>query len=126
MNPNVTIEPAHAPSHSRISISGLLFIGFGVGMIAWEVSTRLMQKRLGTPGHLITLGAAGYLVMWGVKECLTTFWPRLGQKSLGRYKFRLPAEGRVFLAMVSVLFIGSLLGRSNSLLLVFCCLIGPL
>ncbi len=84
-----------------------------------------MLRRLGLTVHIITLGAAGYFVVWGLKEVVAAAWPRMRRRSLGRYRFRLPAEGRVFLIMISVLFIGSLLGRSNSLLLVFCCLTGP-
>jgi len=106
-------------------VAGLLVICVGAGLIAAELSTRLMHRRLGLAGHLIALGAAGYLTIWGLKEVLSAAWPRLRRRSLARYKFRLPAEGRVFLIMISVLFIGSLLGRSNSLLLVFCCLTGP-
>ncbi|OAI54278.1 hypothetical protein AYO47_03170 [Planctomyces sp. SCGC AG-212-M04] len=106
-------------------MSGFVAIGIGLGLIAVEVSTRLMQRRLGLAGHIIGLGAAGYIAIWGVREVITTAWPRIRGKRLARYRFRLPIEGRIFLIMISVLFIGSLLGRSNSLLLVFCCLTGP-
>ena len=84
-----------------------------------------MQRRLGMTGHIVALGTAGYFVVWGIRELIARAWPRLGPRRIARYRFRLPAEGRVFLIMISVLFIGSLLGRSNSLLLVFCCLTGP-
>ncbi|HVJ87619.1 MAG TPA: DUF58 domain-containing protein [Caulifigura sp.] len=120
-----TIAPGHPPDRSRLSLSGLLVVCVGIGMIAAEISTRLMQRRLGLTGHIVTLGAAGYFVVWGIRELVARVWPRFGPRRIARYRFRLPAEGRVFLIMISVLFIGSLLGRSNSLLLVFCCLTGP-
>jgi uncharacterized protein (DUF58 family) len=120
-----TVAPAHAPRRSRISLGGLAVIAIGVAIITGEVSSRFMQRRLGLTGHIVTLGCAGYFVLWGLKEVATAAWPRFGNRRLVRYRFRLPMEGRVFLVMLCVLFIGSLLGRSNSLLLVFCSLAGP-
>ncbi|QDT55210.1 hypothetical protein Pan44_32520 [Caulifigura coniformis] len=126
MDPNPsTIGSGSRSRRSRISISGFLIVCLGVGAIVAEVSTRLMARRLGMAGHVVTLGAAGYFAIWGLKELIVSAWPRFRTRRIARYRFRLPAEGRVFLVMISVLFIGSLLGRSNSLLLVFCCLIGP-
>ena len=120
-----TIPAEHGSKPSRFSIAGSVAIGIGVGLILAEVYTRFMQRRLELAGHIIGLGAAGYIAIWGIKEVVSTAWPRLRSRRLARYRFRLPMEGRVFLIMISVLFIGSLLGRSNSLLLVFCCLTGP-
>jgi uncharacterized protein (DUF58 family) len=126
VEPNPSTTPSgHGSRRARVSISGLLVVCAGVGLIAAEVSSRLMLRRLGMAGHIVALGAAGYLVIWGLKDILSTAWPRMRGRRLVRYRFRIPVEGRIFLIMVSVLFIGSLLGRSNSLLLVFCGLIGP-
>jgi uncharacterized protein (DUF58 family) len=96
-----------------------------VVVIAGELATNFAAGRLGEIGHWVLLVCGGYFAAWGLKDVLTTRWPRLGNRGIARHLFRLPVEGRIYLLIMCVLFIGSLLGRSNPLLLVFSCLAGP-
>ena len=85
-------------------------------------------------GRLLLYGIAFILIFTGLKQTLTAMWPRLGQSRFGpisnshRHRVmlpRLPREGLVYLGIMAVLFVGSLLGRSNTLMLVFAMMAGP-
>ncbi|RMG35958.1 MAG: DUF58 domain-containing protein [Planctomycetota bacterium] len=61
----------------------------------------------------------------GLSILRVLLWPQGGTWYALPYRVLLPREGMVYLAIMVVLFIGSLLGRSNTLMLVFAMMAGP-
>ena len=96
----------------------------GLGMTLIELGTGFVQRRLGPYGHTTILGCGLLFSVWGLKELIASWWPRLGRNGLIRNRFHIPLEGWAFLLIMFVLFIGSLLGRSNPLMLVFSMMAG--
>jgi uncharacterized protein (DUF58 family) len=100
----------------RISIGGLAMMGLGLGLAFLEIETSFLKSRLGAVGHMLILCCGTGCSVWGLKEVVAAFWPRLVARG---HHFRLPLQGAMFLCMTFVLFVGSLLGRSNMLMMVF-------
>jgi uncharacterized protein (DUF58 family) len=123
--PSSTAGRESADAVRRLSKAGLAFVAVGIAMMASEFFSRLIHHRLGNVGHWIVLVCGGYFLLWGLTDVAANLSPRVGRGAIGRHRFFLPVEGRVFLVILIILFIGSMLGRSNPLLLVFCCLAGP-
>lgn len=107
------------------SFAGVAAMAVGLGMVALELYTAFVHARLGAVGHVVVLTCGIFFSIWGLKEIIAGLWPRLGQAGIGRHRFLLPAEGQAYLAIMFVVFVGSMLGRSNPLMLVFCILAGP-
>ena len=100
-------------------------MGVGLGMVGVELYTAFITSRLGITGHVVIVTCGVFFSIWGLKELIAGFWPRLGQSTIGRHRFLLPVEGQAYLLIMFVVFIGSMLGRSNPLMLVFSLLAGP-
>lgn len=105
------------------SMQGVAAMVVGLGMVLFELLTGFMLGRMGIASRWLVFVAGISLSIWGMKEIITTFWPTLGQRGM---RFRLPMEGLVYLIVMIVLFVGSLIGRSNTLMMVFALLAGPL
>ena len=99
-------------------------MGTGLGMSGIELSTDFIQGRLGPYGHITILMCGMLFSVWGLKELIAGWWPRLGRNGLIRNRFHIPIEGWAFLLIMFVLFIGSLIGQSNPLMLVFSMMAG--
>ena len=97
----------------------------GLGMVALELTTNLVDRRLGTTGHLVVVTCGIFFSIWGLKELLAAWWPSLSRSTFGRNRFLLPIEGQIYLGIMFVVFVGSMLGRSNPLMLVFSLMAGP-
>ncbi len=108
----------------RVTISGVLAMLTGLGMSGIELSTGFIQGRLGSYGRYTILVCGTLFSVWGLKELISGWWPRLGRNGLIRNRFHLPTEGWAFLLIMFVLFVGSLFGRSNPLMLVFSMMAG--
>lgn len=108
----------------RVTIGGLLAMFAGLGLTFIELTTGLIQERLGPFGRITILVCGTLFSVWGLKELIASWWPRLGRNGLIRNRFHIPVEGAAFLLIMFVLFIGSLLGRSNPLMLVFSMMAG--
>lgn len=96
----------------------------GMGICVIELLTEFIRLRLGAFGHYTILGCGVLFSIWGMKELLSHGWPRLGKNGFVRNRFHIPTEGWAFLLIMFVLFVGSLLGRSNPLMLVFSMMAG--
>jgi uncharacterized protein (DUF58 family) len=96
----------------------------GLGLSGIELSTGFIRGRLGPYGHYTILVCGMLFSVWGLKALISGWWPRLGRHGLIRNRFHIPTEGWVFLVIMFVLFIGSLMGRSNPLMLVFSMMAG--
>jgi uncharacterized protein (DUF58 family) len=108
----------------HLPFGGVLSLIAGVFLTATELSTKFIEGRLGSFGHGTILFCGTLFAVWGLKEMIAGWWPRIGRNTLIRNRFHLPTEGWAFLMMMFVLFIGSLMGRSNPLMLVFSMMAG--
>ncbi len=108
----------------RVTIGGVLAMCTGLGLSTIELATNFVQGRLGTYGHVTILGCGMLFSVWGLKELIAGYWPRWGRNGLIRNRFHIPTEGWAYLLIMFVTFIGSLLGRSNPLMLVFSMMAG--
>lgn len=99
-----------------------MLVGSGLDLV--ELTTRFIEGRLGQLGHVTILVCGTLFSVWGLKEILSGWWPQLGRSGLIRNRFHIPTEGWAFLLIMFVLFVGSLLGRSNPLMLVFSMMAG--
>ncbi|VAX41359.1 hypothetical protein MNBD_PLANCTO02-505 [hydrothermal vent metagenome] len=107
------------PSGRSISWSGILLIFIGLEFIYWA-----MQELLTWADPLLLFLLGGYLILWGAKEILLQQVPRL-RSTRARQRVMLPRPGIVYLVIMFVMLAGSLLGRSNMLMLVFSLMAGP-
>ena len=108
----------------NLPFGAVLSLVSGVLLTAIELLTRFIQGRLGSFGHWTILFCGTLFTVWGLKEIIAGWWPRIGRNTLIRNRFHLPTEGWAFLMMMFVLFIGSLMGKSNPLMLVFSMMAG--
>ncbi len=108
----------------RLAIGGAISAITGIVLSFVELTTDFIQGRLGSFGHATILLCGALFTFWGLKEVISGLWPRLGQSGLVRNRFHIPTEGWAFLMIMFVLFIGSLMGKSNPLMLVFSMMAG--
>ncbi|MFO1093402.1 MAG: DUF58 domain-containing protein [Planctomycetaceae bacterium] len=107
------------------STAGFGAVLAGLGLIAFELRYSLLLYRLGIAGRVVLITCAIGFALWGLKELLVAWWPEIGRRGFARHRSGLPIEGRAYIVVMIVLFIGALLGRSNPLLLVFALMAGP-
>lgn len=105
----------------RISIIGLIAMVGGMGLVFYEIQSAYLHRQIGLAGHLLSMICGTALSIWGLKEIVSRYWPQLAGRG---YHFRIPGEGFAYLAMMFVMFIGSILAQSNLLLMVFCVMAG--
>lgn len=115
------------PRQRTLSLQGTTAMLVGLSLMAMELRYQLLLSRFGLAGRALVLVAGGWLSVWGLKEVIAAWWPKLGSKRARRrrHRFMMPIEGYVYVIVMIVLFIGSLLGHSNPLMLVFALLAGP-
>ena len=123
--PTMISEPSRPQASRSLSTPGLVVMGFGLGMAAFELRYGLVLMRLGNIGRIVVLTCAAGFSVWGLKELIAGWWPSLGGRSFTRHRSGFPVEGRIYLLILFVMFAGALLGRSNPLLLVFSAMAGP-
>lgn len=78
-------------------------------------------------GQWVMFGVAVYLTLWGVRETISSLSVRSAARvpRWNRHRMTATREGFVYIAIMSVMFVGAILGRSNMLMLVFAMMIGP-
>jgi uncharacterized protein (DUF58 family) len=99
------------------SLTGFILMLSGMGLVIFEFQSEFLYRRLGFAGHALSILCGTALSVWGLKENVATFWPRMTGRG---YQFRIPREGASFIAIMIILFIGSNLAPSNILMMVFC------
>jgi uncharacterized protein (DUF58 family) len=115
-------------SRRAVSLSGflLLLCGGGLLLVQWKFTRLFLNWSYSS--RLLFFAISVSLVFWGVNEILNGF--RFGPANrrglrLTRHRVMFPREGMLYCLIMSVMFVGSLLGRSNMLMLVFAMMIGP-
>lgn len=117
---------SRTPLRARtFSSAGFGAVLVGLGLIAFELRYGLLRDRLGVPGRVVVVVCAIGFSVWGLQELIAAWWPQLSRRGFARHRSALPVEGRAYILVMIVLFIGALLGRSNPLLLVFALMAGP-
>ena len=111
-----------------ISLSGLLGLlcGFGTLYAFWKFSH--LTRDWNDVARLLVVVVGALLLVVGLQKLLSEshLLPNVEFKfRLSRHRVMLPRVGFVYLLIMIVFFIGSLLGRSNMLMLVFAFMIGP-
>jgi uncharacterized protein (DUF58 family) len=99
----------------------------GLSLIAMELRYQLLLDRIGTFGRVLVLLTGGWLSVWGLKEVIAAWWPKLGNNPMRRRRnrARMTIAGYVYIVVMIVLFLGSWTTQSNPLMLVFALLAGP-
>lgn len=121
--PAVT-SPRAAPPRS-FSFPGLWAVVVGLGMVVVEITQGFILSRLGEAGRYFIIGSGLFFSIWGLKELIAGWYPQLGNRRVARHKVGLPVEGRYYCLIMFVCFVGALLGRSNTLMMVFSLMLGP-
>ena len=106
----------------RVSLFGIVFMIVGLGMVVLEMTTGFTFRELGMAGRVAVIVSGTALSIWGLKDVIAGLFPRWTRSS---DSFLLPIEGIAYLVIMIALFVGSLVGRSNMLLMVFSSLAGP-
>ncbi len=107
------------------STTGMAFMLAGISIAAIEWRYAFMLDRLHERGRLVVLICATGFSVWGLKELIAGWWPSLGHRGFAKHRFSVPLTGRLYFLIMIVMFVGSLVGRSNPLLLVFSMMAGP-
>lgn len=99
----------------------------GMSLMAMEWRYQLLTDRIGIGGRWLVFVTGGWLSVWGLKDVIAAAWPELGNRHRWprRHRFLMPVEGFIYVVVMVVLFVGSLLGHSNPLMLMFALLAGP-
>ena len=109
---------------SRVSVPGLLLLLSGAAALYAEwrfdyLRTRLSVASLGGLGATLAYLFGGLAVAVGGQLLLKQALGRRRATLLNRDRFYAPVAGRVFVVILIALFVGSFVGKSNPLLLVF-------
>ena len=104
---------------------GLFAVIVGLGMVVLELGFAFILGRLGIGGRYLIVGSGLFFSVWGLKELIAGWYPQLGNRGAVRHKVGVPVEGRYFCLIMLVCFVGAMLGRSNTLMMVFSLMIGP-
>ncbi|MCA9074282.1 MAG: DUF58 domain-containing protein [Planctomycetaceae bacterium] len=92
-----------------------------------ELRTGLLAERVGMWARGLLILAALGLSVWGLKEILADRWSRISRtpQRTRSNRFMMPIEGVIYCVIMFVLLAGSVVGRSNTLMLVFSLMAGP-
>lgn len=97
----------------------------GLGMVVVELNYGFIYGRLGIGGRTLIVGSGLFFSIWGLKELIAGWYPHLANRGAARHRVGLPIEGRYYCLIMLVCFVGALLGRSNTLMMVFSLMLGP-
>lgn len=119
--------PKSSETRSRFPVFGAVCAVVGVGMVVGFRSMRDLMGDLWSDAWTVAwLVLAALAVLWGLNTLLERWW-RFSKNAAGPRRFRvhLPRPGVVYLVMMGAMLTGSLLGRSNMLMLMFALMAGP-
>lgn len=111
-----------------VSLSGVLALSSGLGLILALRKFDRVSSDWSPAARFMLFAIAIVLLFTGLKQTMSGLWPTLGerpQRRTNRHRVLLPSEGLMYLLIMIVLFVGSLLGRSNMLMLIFAMMAGP-
>jgi len=110
-----------------VSLPAMLAILLGAGalFVFWKFDFLFVD--LSQTWQALLWGGAIALLLWGAVRSFSDLPIRTTRRrfGLGRHRVSLPRPGQFYLVIMIVIFSGSLLGRSNMLMLVFSLMAGP-
>src|SRR5579863_5755173 len=119
-------DPNDAGGRS-VSLPAMLAILIGAGalFVFWRFD--FVFESLPDTWRVFLWGIALALLLWGIIRAFTGLPAGATRRrfGLGRHRVSLPRPGQFYLVIMIVVFSGSLLGRSNMLMLVFSMMAGP-
>ncbi len=118
----------HTPDHLHgrtLSLSGSLALLIGIGLILGFWKFPNVARDLGPRVREISFLASCLLCLWGGRQIYLESRGIAGSVSEKRRQAVLPRHGVLYLLIVVVLFVGSIVGQENMLMLVFAMMIGP-
>ncbi|GAB4144791.1 MAG: hypothetical protein Tsb009_16670 [Planctomycetaceae bacterium] len=120
--PRISQDPAK--TRKSTSIHRISWLGVVLILVGFEL-TYATVTRMSNPLYLVVgVLLGGLLILIGIREIIRAMLP-VSDDNRPRNRQALPLQGAVFLVMMSVMFVGSLVGRSNMLMLVFALMAGP-
>ena len=122
------IQPSHQPASSRpFPVVGVVATITGAVLLTGMSLSKSFSETFPGVGRWVMFAVAAYLTLWGLREIFSAISPRSMSRAprWNRHRMAVTREGIVYVAIMSVMFIGSILGRNNMLMLVFAMMIGP-
>lgn len=107
-------------------IGGVIASVWGVLLVLCQAAPWI-KEHLSNVGRLVFIVAGMLFLVWGVRR-LTTSWvsKRFDRFARwNRHRMAITREGIAYVAIMSVMFLGSIVGRTNMLMFVFAMMIGP-
>jgi len=123
-----TFDPATDHGSGRtLSLSGslALLIGAGFNIALWRFPQ--VARDLGATWRDTLFVGSMLLCVWGVRQVVLELRGGSSGRTTAskRPRAALPRQGMIYLLILVVLFVGSIVGRSNMLMLVFAVMVGP-
>jgi uncharacterized protein (DUF58 family) len=101
-----------------------MLVGAGALFVCWKFD--FLFYELSETSRLLLYGGAIAALVWGVARAFTDIPLALPRRlQFGWHRVSLPRTGQFYLVIMILIFSGSLLGRSNMLMLVFSMMAGP-
>jgi len=122
-------ERASTDDNARpFSLLGATAIFSGAGLLILLKRSPSFAENWGELSYWILCVASVFLMLWGLGQLLALArpdwrWARIG--GWNRHRMAVTREGMAYIGIMSVMFIGSILGRTNMLMFVFAMMIGP-
>lgn len=115
---------------NRISIPGIVALCIGLFSLITEWKYGLLSDRMGLIGLSGVGKVLAYLLAFlgtlvGVQQIITKAIAHGRRATLIRSRVFFPLVGRVYLGIMTTMFIAAVVGKSNPLLLVFCLMATP-
>ena len=107
---------------------GVLLVGVSAALAIIYRSFPLFEDAWSRSGQMLFWSIVALLQVLGLFRLAIALLPESKRRrfsSLRRHRVLIPREGLVYLVIMIVLFVGSLLGHANMLMLVFAMLAGP-
>lgn len=121
-------ESSRQAASRSISLPGLLSLLAGCGQLFATWKFRFYTDQWDDGLRIGNYAVAFCLTLWGLKQIVAEWQSRPSRSTRHstrkQYRVNIPVEGIVFLVIMSVMFIGAMLGRQNMLLLVFSLMAG--
>lgn len=123
----VTGSPPTGRQRLQVPLLGLFAMGSGIGLVYLYMTI----PRLATGGNysrVFYLGTGAVLLMWGLRAVVSELWTPLARLGIGQrrsYRVKMPQQAIAYLVILFTIFLGSMLGKNNLLMLVFGFMAGP-
>lgn len=118
-------EPGIGGTGRRRSTLSVSWIGIFLLLVGIECLMAAALRRVDPATRLLFGGLGVMFTAWGIREVLSRLLPSLRPHDRPQNRITLPRPGLIYLVIMAVMFVGSLLGRSNMLMLVFALMAGP-